>query len=357
MRLVAARMGRSERRFDAANPELNLQLPDGSRLFATMEVSARPSVVIRRHRFELSSLAELADRGMVDDARGRLPGRRRAGPAQPDHRRRHRHREDHAAARPAQRGAGGASASSRSRTPTSSASTASPTSTPTTTCCRPGRPTSRARGEITMLDLTRMALRMDPDRVDRRRGPRRRGLPDAAGDEPGQQRLDVHDPRRRHAAPCSRSWRPTWRWPTRNLPVETVNLLRGHRRCTSSSTSRWSTACAAWPASARSSTPTAPASCRTRCSCPGRTGAAVPGYPLRDATLRAARGPRVRRRPAARSRPAVGAMTALSSLGARRRRRPRGAAGAGRRAGAERCPGPAQVAGVAQGGRRPATCS
>ena len=67
---VATRMGRSERRFDAANPELNLQLPDGSRLFATMEVSARPSVVIRRHRFELSSLDEL------DDARD---GRRGAG--------------------------------------------------------------------------------------------------------------------------------------------------------------------------------------------------------------------------------------------------------------------------------------
>jgi hypothetical protein len=33
-------MGRSERRFDATNPEVNLQLPDGSRLFATMEVSA-----------------------------------------------------------------------------------------------------------------------------------------------------------------------------------------------------------------------------------------------------------------------------------------------------------------------------
>ena len=67
VRLVATRMGRSERRFDAANPELNLQLPDGSRLFATMEVSARPSVVIRRHRFELSSLDELTARGMVDD--------------------------------------------------------------------------------------------------------------------------------------------------------------------------------------------------------------------------------------------------------------------------------------------------
>jgi pilus assembly protein CpaF len=68
LRVVAARMGRSERRFDAANPELNVQLPDGSRLFAAMEVSARPSVVIRRHRFELSSLDELHERGMLDRA-------------------------------------------------------------------------------------------------------------------------------------------------------------------------------------------------------------------------------------------------------------------------------------------------
>jgi Flp pilus assembly CpaF family ATPase len=67
VRRVAARMGRSERRFDAAHPELNVQLPDGSRLFATMEVSARPSVIIRRHRFELSSLDELADHGLLDD--------------------------------------------------------------------------------------------------------------------------------------------------------------------------------------------------------------------------------------------------------------------------------------------------
>ncbi len=68
IRLVAIRMGRSERRFDAANPELNLQLPDGSRLFATMEVSSRPSVTIRRHRFDLSSLAELEDRGLIDQS-------------------------------------------------------------------------------------------------------------------------------------------------------------------------------------------------------------------------------------------------------------------------------------------------
>jgi Flp pilus assembly CpaF family ATPase len=68
VRLVAARFSRGERRFDTANPELNLQLPDGSRLFAAMSVAARPCVIIRRHRFELSSLDQLRERGLVDDA-------------------------------------------------------------------------------------------------------------------------------------------------------------------------------------------------------------------------------------------------------------------------------------------------
>jgi pilus assembly protein CpaF len=66
VRLVAARMGRTERRFDSASPELNVQLPDGSRLFAVMDVSTRPSLVIRKHLFSLSSLDELRQRGLVD---------------------------------------------------------------------------------------------------------------------------------------------------------------------------------------------------------------------------------------------------------------------------------------------------
>jgi len=65
IRRTATRMGRSERRFDAGSPELNLQLSDGSRLFATMDVSSRPSLVIRKHQFEISSLDDLRDRGMM----------------------------------------------------------------------------------------------------------------------------------------------------------------------------------------------------------------------------------------------------------------------------------------------------
>lgn len=65
IRLAAARMGRTERRFDAADPELNMQLPDGSRLHAIRDVSGRPCVSIRRHKFELSHLHELVERGML----------------------------------------------------------------------------------------------------------------------------------------------------------------------------------------------------------------------------------------------------------------------------------------------------
>jgi Flp pilus assembly CpaF family ATPase len=66
IRLAAARIGRTERRFDAAEPELNLQLPDGSRLHAIRDVSGRPCITIRRHRFELSFLDELVALGSVD---------------------------------------------------------------------------------------------------------------------------------------------------------------------------------------------------------------------------------------------------------------------------------------------------
>ena len=67
IRRAATRLVRNEQRFDAANPELNLQLPDGSRLFATMAVSQHPSLIVRRHRFDIASLKELHDRGMFGD--------------------------------------------------------------------------------------------------------------------------------------------------------------------------------------------------------------------------------------------------------------------------------------------------
>jgi len=66
IRRAGTRFSRTEKRFDAGTPELNMQLPDGSRLFAVMEVSTRPSLIIRRHRFELSSLDELRELDVID---------------------------------------------------------------------------------------------------------------------------------------------------------------------------------------------------------------------------------------------------------------------------------------------------
>ena len=66
IRSVAARFSLSERRFDTARPELDLRLPDGSRLSALMSVSVRPSVSIRRHRLVDLSIEDLVRLRMVD---------------------------------------------------------------------------------------------------------------------------------------------------------------------------------------------------------------------------------------------------------------------------------------------------
>lgn len=68
VRTAAAREGLSERRFDLGNPKLNLQLRDGSRLFAVMGVSRRPALAIRRHRFTKLTLADLVGMGTLDAA-------------------------------------------------------------------------------------------------------------------------------------------------------------------------------------------------------------------------------------------------------------------------------------------------
>jgi pilus assembly protein CpaF len=65
IRAAAARSGTQERRFDAGSPRLTVQLPDGSRLFAAMAVTARPCVSVRRHRYRQVTLAGLARLGTV----------------------------------------------------------------------------------------------------------------------------------------------------------------------------------------------------------------------------------------------------------------------------------------------------
>jgi len=63
---AARRLGRSERRWDHAQPELNLQLPNGDRLHALMAVSGRPTVTVRRHDFDIHRVDQLVDRGVCD---------------------------------------------------------------------------------------------------------------------------------------------------------------------------------------------------------------------------------------------------------------------------------------------------
>ena len=67
IRTMAARSGTEERRFDRGAPELNLDLPDGSRLFAVMAVSGRPCISIRRHRYQRITLPGLVKLGAIDD--------------------------------------------------------------------------------------------------------------------------------------------------------------------------------------------------------------------------------------------------------------------------------------------------
>ncbi len=67
LREIGRRYGLSEREFNPSRPQLNLQLPDGSRLFAVAWVCARPSVSIRRHRFMKLDLADLIGLGAIDE--------------------------------------------------------------------------------------------------------------------------------------------------------------------------------------------------------------------------------------------------------------------------------------------------
>jgi len=65
VQLLGAYSGLTSRSFDTANPQLDLRLPDGSRLSAVMGVCARPSLSIRRSRLSRVSLDMLVDNGSV----------------------------------------------------------------------------------------------------------------------------------------------------------------------------------------------------------------------------------------------------------------------------------------------------
>src|SRR5579863_3090363 len=62
---LAAYSGLSSRPFDAAHPQLDLRLPDGSRLSAVMDVTLRPAISIRRARLGKVFLADLVGNGTL----------------------------------------------------------------------------------------------------------------------------------------------------------------------------------------------------------------------------------------------------------------------------------------------------
>ncbi|MBB5435206.1 CpaF family protein [Nocardiopsis composta] len=72
VRRIAATSGTGERRFDASAPLLSMELGDGSRLSAVMDVSRRVAVAIRRHPDQALTMDDLQASGMVDATARRL---------------------------------------------------------------------------------------------------------------------------------------------------------------------------------------------------------------------------------------------------------------------------------------------
>ncbi|GAA4898341.1 CpaF family protein [Streptomonospora salina] len=67
IRRLATEAESGERRWDAAAPMLNVELPGGARLNAVLALSRRPSVTIRRHPVAHLGLVRLRRAGMVED--------------------------------------------------------------------------------------------------------------------------------------------------------------------------------------------------------------------------------------------------------------------------------------------------
>ncbi|MFJ5120929.1 CpaF family protein [Kitasatospora sp. NPDC088548] len=74
VRTLAAFSGLSSRPLDDLNCELDLKLPDGSRLSAVISVSNRPAISIRRARLSRVSLAELEANGTLTPQLARFLG-------------------------------------------------------------------------------------------------------------------------------------------------------------------------------------------------------------------------------------------------------------------------------------------
>ncbi|MCF3124855.1 MULTISPECIES: CpaF family protein [Streptomyces] len=65
IQVLGAYSGLSSRPFDSANPQLDLRLPDGSRLSAVMDVTRRPALSIRRARMGKVFMSDLVGNGTL----------------------------------------------------------------------------------------------------------------------------------------------------------------------------------------------------------------------------------------------------------------------------------------------------
>ncbi len=65
IQVLAAHSGLSSRPFDSANPQLDLRLPDGSRLSAVMNVCSRPAISVRKARMGRVFVDELIENGTM----------------------------------------------------------------------------------------------------------------------------------------------------------------------------------------------------------------------------------------------------------------------------------------------------
>jgi len=65
VQILGAYSGLTSRPFDSANPQLDIRLPDGSRLSAVMDVCARPAISVRRARLARVHLDDLVRLGSV----------------------------------------------------------------------------------------------------------------------------------------------------------------------------------------------------------------------------------------------------------------------------------------------------
>ena len=99
IQVLAAYSGLSSRPFDTANPQLDLRLPDGSRLSAVMDVTMRPAISIRRSRLGKVFLADLVGNGTVSSEVATFLAAATAARKNIMIAGRHQRREDHPAAR------------------------------------------------------------------------------------------------------------------------------------------------------------------------------------------------------------------------------------------------------------------